>query len=119
MTYSSDFRRKVLSVRQSEGLTISEVSARFCVGIASVVRWLKKPEPQLTRNKPPTRISTAALEQDIAEFPDAYQYERARRLGVSTKGIGHALRRLGVTFKKNSTTPEGRRRRTASIQAKN
>ncbi len=44
MTYSSDFRRKVLSVREKEGLTIAEVAVRFCVGVASVVRWLKTPE---------------------------------------------------------------------------
>ena len=52
MTYSSDFRRKVLSVRKREGLTIAQVALRFDVGVASVVRWLKNPEPKRTRNKP-------------------------------------------------------------------
>ena len=118
MTYSPDFRRKVLSIRESEGLTISQVSARFCVGIASVVRWIKRPEAQTKRNKPATRITNEALEKDIFEFPDAYQYERAARLGVSTRGIGHALCRMDVTFKKNSATPQGRRRQTAHLPAK-
>ncbi len=98
MTYSSDFRRKVLSVREREGLTIAEVASRFCVGEASVVRWLKHPDPKSTRNKPATKIDMEALARDVLEHPDAYQYERAKRLGVSEKGIGHALRRMGVSY---------------------
>ena len=46
MTSSIDFRRKVVSVREQEVLTILEVAARFCVGIASVVGWKKKLEPE-------------------------------------------------------------------------
>jgi len=115
MTYSLDFRRKALSVREKEELTIAEVAARFGVGIASVVRWLKKVEPQRTRNKPATKIDMEALAQDVRDNPDAYQYERATRLGVSQKGIGHALRRLGVTYKKNAAPSQGRRARTAHL----
>jgi transposase len=115
MTYSLDFRCKALSVREKEGLTIAEVAARFGVGIASVVRWLQKVEPQRTRNKPATTIDMAALAQDVRDNPDAYQYERARRLGVSQKGINHALRRLGVTYKKTSDTAQSGRARTAHM----
>lgn len=115
MTYSIDFRRKVLSVREKEDLTIAEVAARFCVGVASVVRWIKDPEPQLTRNKPATKIDMEALSRDVKENPDAYQAERAKRLGASEKGIGHALRRMGVTYKKNAASPQGGRRRTAHL----
>jgi len=118
MTYSIDFRRKVLSVREKEGLTIAEVADRFCVGIASVVRWIKNPEPQRTRNKPATKIDRIALARDVREHPDAYQAERARRLGVSEKGIGHALRRMGITYKKNTAPSQGPRRRTAALPGK-
>ncbi|SDY26266.1 Transposase [Nitrosomonas sp. Nm58] len=41
MAYFLDFYRKVLSIREEEGLTIAEVAGRFSVGVASVVRWLK------------------------------------------------------------------------------
>ena len=115
MTYSSDFRRKVLSVRKKEGLTIAEVASRFCVGIATVTRWLKNPEPKTTRNKPATKIDMAALARDVLEHPDAYQYERARRFGVSIQGINYALRRLGVSYKKKPTASPGERRRTAYL----
>jgi len=115
MTYSSDFRRKVLSVRMKEGLTISEVASRFCVGVASVTRWLKNPEPKTSRNKPATKIDMAALAQDVLDDPDAYQYERAKRFNVSVQGINYALRRLGVSYKKKSNAPKTMRRRTAHL----
>ena len=115
MTYSSDFRRKVLSVREKESLTIAQVATRFCVGIASVTRWIKNPNPKLTRNKPATKIDMEALVQDIKEYSDAYQYERARRLGVSVQCINYALRRLGVSHKKKSKTSQDMRRRTTYL----
>lgn len=118
MTYSLDFRRKVLSVREKEGLTIPEVALRFCVGVASVTRWLKRVEPCLTRHKPATKIDRIALARDVREHPDAYQAERAIRLGASEQGIGHALRRMGITYKKNTSASKGERRRTARLPRK-
>ncbi len=98
MTYPLKFRQQVLETRVREGLTIAEVSERFCVGVASVVRWLKDPEPKQGRSKPVTKIDMAALAQDVRDHPDAYQHERAARFGVSQHGIGAALGRLGVTY---------------------
>ena len=116
MTYSIDFRRKVLSVRKKERLTIAEVADRFCVGLASVTRWIQRPEPKRTRYKPATKIDRIKLARDVRDYPDAYQAERAKRLGVSEKGIGHALRRMNISYKKNTSTPQSRRRRTAHLQ---
>ena len=82
MTYPFKFRQKVLETRKREGLTIAGSAARFCVATASVVRWLKSPEPQKTRNKPATKIDMDALCEDLRTYPDAYQYERAARLGA-------------------------------------
>ncbi len=81
MTYPLKFRQKVLEFREREGLAIAEVSARFCVGVASVVRWLKSPEPKQTRDKPATKINMEALARDVRDHPDAFQHERAARLG--------------------------------------
>ncbi len=115
MTYSLDFRRKVLSVREKDGLTIAQVAARFDVGVASVTRWLKRVNPKKGRNKPATKIDMSALARDVIAYPDAYQYERAARFGVSVQGINYALKRLGVTYKKNTETSTGVRRRTAYL----
>ena len=112
MTYSLDLRKKVLLVKAREKLTFAEVAKRFDVGLASVVRWCGNIMPQKTHNKPATKIDREALQKDIVTYPDAYQYERAQRLGVSTNGIWHALRRLKVTYKKNPYASQSGCRRT-------
>jgi len=108
MTYSVDFRRKVLSVRDQEGLSLAETATRFGVGVASVNRWLKQLEPKRTRDTPATKIDMQALAEDVERYRDAYRYERAQRLGVSASGIGHALKRLGVSHKKNARPSQSR-----------
>jgi transposase len=89
-----------------ENLTCDETSKRFGIGINSVVRWSKKLEPQRTRNKPATKINMEALKRDIESYPDAYQYERAQRLNVSTNCVHFALKRLHVTYKKSLCHPK-------------
>lgn len=117
MSYPLKFRLHILGVREKEGLTLAETAARFKVGISSLTRWLRRPEP---RPSGPRRgkIDMKALAQDIELYPDAYQFERAERFGVCQKAIWQALRRLGVTYKKSLTAPEGERRQTAILPAK-
>lgn len=106
MTYSLDFRLRVLSVKKEKDLSFAETADRFGVGVTSIVRWIKKPEPQTHRQRPATKLNMDALKEDIQLYPDAYQYERAERLGVSAMGIWHALKRLKVTYKKNAQTSQ-------------
>ena len=108
MTYSTDFRRKVLEIKEREGLSFEKAAARFGVGKSSVQRWTECLEPCRKRNKPATKIDMELLGQDVELYPDAYQYERAERLGCSQRGIGEALKRLSISRKKNSFTSEGR-----------
>ena len=56
MTYSLDFRLRVLSVKKEKDLSFSETAERFGVGMTSIVRWIKKPEPQTHRHKPATKL---------------------------------------------------------------
>lgn len=79
---------------------MSEVSTRFGVGQASVVRWSKAIEPPRTRNKPTTKLNWKMLAQDVDEHPDRYQDERAARFGVSQQGIAYALKQLNLSRKK-------------------
>ena len=83
MTYSLDFRQKVLSIKKQEKLTGLETAVRFGIGVASITRWDKQIEPQRTRTKPATKLDMQALKQDVDNYPDAYQYERAARLGIT------------------------------------
>ena len=108
MTYSIDFRRKALLIKEHEQLSFEATARRFGVAKSSVFRWSKSIEAQRTRHKPATKIDMEALKRDVEQYPDAYQYERAERLNVSRRGIGYALTRLGISRKKNLLTSESR-----------
>ena len=98
MTYSKDFRQKVLRIKDQENLSFSKVAKRFGVARDTVFRWSKNIEAILKRHKPATKIDMEALKRDVEKHPDAYQYERAKRLGVCKSAIGYAIKRLGVTY---------------------
>lgn len=115
MTYSVSFRRHVLDVKEREGLTFGHAARRFSIGIASLVRWNKEIEPKSYRREKGLKIDLERLQQDVRDYPDAYQYERAARFAVTPKAIWQALRKLGVTYKKIPDTPKGGRRRKASL----
>ena len=106
MTYSRDFRNKVLAVRAQENPSMAKVAKRFGVALTSVMRWSNNIESIKKRNKPATKIDMEALKLDVEKYPDAYQFERAERLSVSEGCVFHALKRLNVTYKKTLQHPK-------------
>ena len=115
MTYSRDFRKKVLSIRAKEGLTFVQTAKRFGVSVNSILLWSKRLEPKRTKSRPMLKIDKDALIEDIKKYPDAFNSERASRFNVSASGICWAMKRLGVTYKKNSQSSQGQRRKTAVL----
>lgn len=105
MTYPLKQRQHILKVKERERLSYSQTSKRFSVSARSIQRWEKDLYPKETRNKPASKIDMNALVQDVKNHPDAYQYERAERFGVSTRGMCDALKRLRITRKKKSSPP--------------
>ena len=57
----------------------------------------------------------SALAEDVRNAPDAYQVERAARFGVHQNAIHHALKKLNVSYKKNTAPSADKRRRTACL----
>ncbi len=108
MAYSIDFRRKVLEIKERDGLSSEKTALRFGISESSVFRWSKRLEPCRTRNKPATKIDMAELARDAEKYPDAFQHERAQRSGCSQRGICEALKRLKITRKKNVLPSESR-----------
>ena len=106
MTYSLEFRRQVLATKEKQGLTFEETGKLFGLSSRSLQRWSVKLEPCKKRNIQPRKIDKNALVQDVLNYPDDYQWERAKRFGVSDWGIGAALKRWNITHKKNSRTPK-------------
>ena len=116
MAYPACFRKKVLAYCKKHGATIKETAQHFKIGTASVSRWVHKQAPDKTRIKKPTKITDEALLRDVNKYPDAFHYERAKRLGVSQTGIYHALKRLKISYKKNFATSKSKRKGTYKIQ---
>ena len=56
-----------------------------------------------------------ALAKDVSQYPDLYQYERAKKFGVSQSTIFYALKRLKISYKKNTKTSEGERKGTYRV----
>lgn len=106
MSHPVAFRRHVLLICEKEGLSFAETAERFSVGIASLKRWSKRLEPKPHIRRKIRKIDLEKLAQDVRDFPDAYQYERAARFGVTPKAIWQALRKLGVTYKKSLVHPK-------------
>ena len=108
MTYPLSFRQKVFAVKLKKRLTYQETSEHFDVGIRTLFRWENNMEPCVTRNKPATKIDRDDLICDVEEHPDDFQWERAERFGVSPWGIGLALKRLNITYKKTLQHPKAK-----------
>jgi transposase len=105
--YSLEFRKHVFSIKAKQNLSIIEVAKMFILSRDTVFRWTKNFEPCLARCKPTTKIDMDLLKRDVEKHPDSFQHERARRLNVSPSGIAWALKRLGVTYKKNPDASQG------------
>jgi len=101
MAYSLDFRKRVMRIKDENNLTFEATAERFGVGIRTLFNWSNRIKPKLKRDKPATKIDMKKLAEDVKKHPDAFQYERAERFGVTQWGIGLALRRLKITYKKN------------------
>ena len=108
MTYPLQFRQKVFSTKEKFHLTFEQTSQRFDVPIRTLFRWQRKMALCMTRAKPATRLDMAQLAKDVELAPDAYQWERAKRLGVAQRTIGYGLQRLKISYKKNPQTSQGR-----------
>ncbi|CDG18663.1 putative transposase [Xenorhabdus doucetiae] len=99
------FRKKSFGKQRQPLVTFEQKSTHFEVSIRTLFRWCNKIEPCMTRDKPPTKMSDETLIADVRNYPDDYQWERAKRLGVSQSAIHYALKRLKLTLKKNAKTP--------------
>ena len=100
MTYSLVFRMQVLK-SLDEGMTFAEASEFYNLSPTTIQNWKRRVHSKTTRQTKPYKIPDDVLLNDVQEHPDDYQYERARRLNCSKTGIYHALKRLGISQKKD------------------
>ncbi|MFC6205506.1 MULTISPECIES: IS630 transposase-related protein [Psychrobacter] len=99
MTYSLDFRKQVLR-SINEGMSVKQAAVFYQISTSTIHSWTKALESKNRRNKPPTKILDMVLLDDIAAFPNDFQYQRAQRLSCSNSGVYYALKRLDSQQKK-------------------
>jgi hypothetical protein len=109
MTYPLKFCQKVFATKEKFNLTFEQISQRFDVPIRTLFRWQRKMTPCMTRDKPATTLDMDQLAKDVELAPDAYQWERAKPLGVAERTMGYDLQRLRMSYNKDAQTSKGRR----------
>ena len=78
-----------------------DTAARFNVPVRTLQRWKVKLAPKTQCNKPATKIDVEALRKHVEDYPDAYQYKRAKLFEISPNSTLYALRCLKISPKKS------------------
>lgn len=117
MGYDKKLKEKVLLVKRKSNLTIVETANLFEVAKSTIQRWLKRTE-NLKQTGRPRKLCLEVLKADVEKYPDAYQYERAERLGVKQNTICYGLEQLEISYKKKPYTPAGGRGKAYFISEK-
>ena len=105
MSYDIKYRQRAIGYL-SEGNSYRKTAEVFKVSTSTLKAWKSqlKETGILTpkkRETPWRKINPKTLREYIAEHPDAYQHEIAEVFGVRLFAIQKALKRLGITRKKN------------------
>ena len=103
MTYSLDYRKQVLK-SLAGGMTFAEAASFYDISPTTIQKWKKRLHSKSTRNVTPSKIPDDALRKDVERYPDDYHYERARRFNCTAPAICEALKRLGISQKKDLRT---------------
>lgn len=105
MSYSSDMRSRALKLLSS-GKKISEVSDVFGIHRQTLHRWLREvKQGKAVAGRPGPRgnrlVCEERLKRAVEERDDTRLIELADHFGVHPSTISKALKRMGVTRKKN------------------
>lgn len=104
MAYSEDLRlRTVKFIRR--GGSKAEASRRFDVGLRTIYGWLKRGDDQ-TPHKPGPRDANKIDMKKLAAMvgergTDLMLKDMAKKFGVHESAVSKAMKRLGVSRKKN------------------
>ena len=105
MSYETKFRGRAIEYWNA-GRSKAETAAVFGIGTSTLQRWktqLNESGSLAPKKRKETwrKIDPEKLRKYVAEHPDSYQHEIAAAFGVRLFAIQKALKRLGITRKKN------------------
>ena len=110
MAYSEDLRlRAIKFIRQ--GGSKAEASRRFDVGLRTIYGWLNRGNDQ-TPHKPGPRDANKIDMRKLAALvgergTDMMLKDMAKKFGVHESAVSKAMKRLGVSRKKNHEVRRG------------
>lgn len=112
MTYSVDFREKVVAFVQNGGGQ-REAARRFDISLWCVRDWLARQNLQPRQKGVPRqrKLDKEALRAHVRDYPDALIRERAAHFGVYPNAIGVALKSMKLTHKKRRSSTRSAIRR--------
>src|ERR1700753_2122926 len=101
MTYSVDFRKKVVAFVHSGGGQ-AEAARHFDISLWCVRDWLARKDLAPRQKGVPRhrKLDKEALRAHVRDYPDALLRERAQHFGVRISSMGWALQHIKVTRKK-------------------
>jgi transposase len=106
--YSDDLRRRVIRYVEN-GHSKAEASRHYEVSYRTIERWMNRyyatGEIKAVRVGRPTgtgKIVSVQLEASVAADSDKTLKERSKEFGVSAAALCKAMRRLGISHKKNT-----------------
>lgn len=103
MSYDIKYRKRTIEYRE-EGHTIAQTREVFKISPTTLKRWAKKYKETGNLQDAPAKRKPKKIDPDkrkayVAAHPDAYQHEMA--FDCSRKAIWQALRKHGITLKKD------------------
>ena len=107
MAYSKDLRKQILK-SVAEGMTIRQAAQFYGISTNTITQWKRNGIERKKRQSKPLKVNHEALLKDVADYPDAFQYERAERLGVTAGAIGYALKQLKISVKKRRANTQNK-----------
>ena len=107
MSYDIKYRQRVIDY-MSEGHTEKETAETFKVSKATLWKWkskLKETGSLTPKKRKETwrKVNPGDLKEYLEQNPDAYLKEIGVHFGCTDVAIFKAIRRLGITRKKNDT----------------
>ena len=87
-------------MKLEDGHTYCQLTLEYQISTSTIQSWRKNIDG-IERQFKPTKIDNKTLISDVELHPDDYHYEWVRRFTCSDRGISKALKRLGITQKKD------------------